>query len=150
MTLYWLALSAAILTSLAGQVLLKAGAIGDGGFFTQLFRPGKKPYDFDINQVSYNPKRAQAVGFSNSYYDVEQAVVSYKGSKIAGVSLRAPSRMRFQRTPKGGERETEAIELAPRPAYVLSGAARWSWQHMIPPQKELRYSLTFRTLRSGR
>jgi multidrug transporter EmrE-like cation transporter len=38
-TLYWLALSAAILTSLAGQVLLKAGAIGDGGFFTQLFRP---------------------------------------------------------------------------------------------------------------
>jgi len=51
--------------------------------FTQLFKPGSKPYDFDINQVSYNPKRAKAVGFSNSYYDVEQAVVSYKGSKIA-------------------------------------------------------------------
>ena len=69
------------------------------------------------------------------------------GSKIAGASFAAPSRMRFQRTPKGGERETEAIELAPRSAYVLSGAARWSWQHMIPPQKELRYSITFRTLR---
>ena len=39
MTLYWLALAAAILTSLGGQVLLKAGAIGDGGFLTQLFRP---------------------------------------------------------------------------------------------------------------
>ena len=51
--------------------------------FTQLFKPGSKPYDFDINQVSYNPKRAKAVGFSGSYYDVEQAVVSYKGSKIA-------------------------------------------------------------------
>jgi DNA oxidative demethylase len=69
------------------------------------------------------------------------------GSKIAGVSLLAPSRMRFQRTPKGGSRETHAIELAPRSAYVLSGPARWSWQHMIPPQKELRYSITFRTLR---
>jgi polar amino acid transport system substrate-binding protein len=51
--------------------------------FTQLFKPGSKDYDFDINQVSYNPKRAQAVGFSDSYYPVEQAVVTYKGSKIA-------------------------------------------------------------------
>ena len=57
--------------------------------FTQLFRPGTKPYDFDINQVSYNPKRAKAVGFSDSYYDVEQAVVSYKGSKIAGATTLA-------------------------------------------------------------
>jgi len=71
------------------------------------------------------------------------------GSKIAGVSLLAPSRMRFQRTPRGGEREPHATELAPRSAYVLSGPARWSWQHMIPPQKELRYSITFRTLRRG-
>jgi alkylated DNA repair dioxygenase AlkB len=68
------------------------------------------------------------------------------GSKIAGVSLLAPSRMRFQRRVKG-ERETHAVELAPRSAYVLSGPARWSWQHMIPAQKELRCSITFRTLR---
>jgi alkylated DNA repair dioxygenase AlkB len=68
------------------------------------------------------------------------------GSKIAGVSLGTPSRMRFQRT-LTGERETHAVELAPRSAYVLSGPARWSWQHSIPAQKELRYSLTFRTLR---
>ena len=39
MTIYWLALVAAILTSLGGQVLLKAGAIGEGGFLTQVFRP---------------------------------------------------------------------------------------------------------------
>jgi multidrug transporter EmrE-like cation transporter len=38
-TIYWLALVAAILTSLGGQVLLKAGAIGEGGFLTQVFRP---------------------------------------------------------------------------------------------------------------
>jgi alkylated DNA repair dioxygenase AlkB len=71
------------------------------------------------------------------------------GSKIAGVSLAAGCRMRFQRT-VGGERSTAAVELAPRSAYLLSGKARWSWQHSIPATKELRYSVTFRTLkRSG-
>jgi alkylated DNA repair dioxygenase AlkB len=68
------------------------------------------------------------------------------GSKIAGVSLRAPCRMRFQRTLKNKPRETYALELTPRSAYVLSGPARRSWQHSIPATKELRYSVTFRTL----
>jgi alkylated DNA repair dioxygenase AlkB len=68
------------------------------------------------------------------------------GSKIAGVSLLAPCRMRFQRT-VNGERATAAVDLAPRSAYVLSGKARWSWQHSIPATKALRYSITFRTLR---
>jgi alkylated DNA repair dioxygenase AlkB len=68
------------------------------------------------------------------------------GSKIAGVSLLAPSRMRFQRTVQG-ERSVGELELAPRSAYVLSGKARWSWQHSIPATKALRYSVTFRTLR---
>jgi len=36
---YWLALGAAISVSLFGQVLLKAGADGEGGFLAQLFRP---------------------------------------------------------------------------------------------------------------
>ncbi len=34
----WLVLAAAICTSMTGQVLLKAGTLGEGGFFTQLFR----------------------------------------------------------------------------------------------------------------
>ena len=68
------------------------------------------------------------------------------GSRIVGVSLRAPSRMRFQRT-VGGARETAEVELAPRSAYVLSGKARWSWQHSIPAARDLRYSVTFRTLK---
>jgi len=36
---HWLALAAAICTSLVGQVLLKAGAGGEGGFLAQLLRP---------------------------------------------------------------------------------------------------------------
>jgi small multidrug resistance pump len=39
MTSYWLALAAAISVSLLGQVLLKTGAGGEGGFLAQLFRP---------------------------------------------------------------------------------------------------------------
>ena len=70
------------------------------------------------------------------------------GSRIAGVSLRAPCRMRFQRT-VGGVRRVAHLDLAPRSAYLLSGAARWSWQHSIPATKDLRYSVTFRTLRRG-
>jgi alkylated DNA repair dioxygenase AlkB len=71
------------------------------------------------------------------------------GSRIAGVSLAAPCRMRFQRKIKG-EREVAAVELEPRSAYVLSGKARWSWQHSIPEAKQLRYSVTFRTLKRDR
>jgi polar amino acid transport system substrate-binding protein len=51
--------------------------------FNQSFRPGDKPFDFDINQISFNTERAQAVDFSDSYYDVEQAIVTVEGSKIA-------------------------------------------------------------------
>jgi polar amino acid transport system substrate-binding protein len=51
--------------------------------FNQSFRPGPKKFDFDINQISYLPERATAVDFSDSYYDVEQAIVTVEGSKIA-------------------------------------------------------------------
>jgi polar amino acid transport system substrate-binding protein len=51
--------------------------------FNQSFRPGPKKFDFDINQISYLPERAKAVDFSDSYYDVEQAIVTVQGSKIA-------------------------------------------------------------------
>jgi alkylated DNA repair protein (DNA oxidative demethylase) len=42
------------------------------------------------------------------------------------------------------------LTLEPRSGYVLAGEARRSWQHSIPPAKELRYSITFRTLRRQR
>src|SRR4051795_2221670 len=34
--------------------------------FTKAYAPGKKSFDFDINQVSYTPARAKVVTFSNS------------------------------------------------------------------------------------
>jgi polar amino acid transport system substrate-binding protein len=53
--------------------------------FNKAFAPGSKSFDFDINQISYTPARAKVVDFSTSYYDVNQALVVLKGSKIAGV-----------------------------------------------------------------
>ena len=50
--------------------------------FSSSYAPGPKKFDFDINEVSYTAQRAQAVTFSNSYYDVQQAIVALKGSKI--------------------------------------------------------------------
>ena len=38
--------------------------------------------------------------------------------------------------------------LEPRSLYIISGAARSAWQHHIPPTKQLRYSITMRTVRS--
>jgi alkylated DNA repair dioxygenase AlkB len=65
---------------------------------------------------------------------------------VIGVSLGGSSRLRFQRG-KGDERRVWELQLEPRSGYVLAGKARSSWQHSIPPTKELRYSITFRTLR---
>ena len=53
--------------------------------FDKSFAPGKKSFDFDINQISYTPARAKVVDFSASYYDVNQAIVVNKGTKIASV-----------------------------------------------------------------
>jgi polar amino acid transport system substrate-binding protein len=57
--------------------------------FNNSFAPGKKAFDFDINQISYTPQRARVVDFSDSYYDVNQAVAVNKGTKIATVTTAA-------------------------------------------------------------
>jgi polar amino acid transport system substrate-binding protein len=54
--------------------------------FAQSFAPGPAAFDFDIQQISYSAKRAQAVDFSESYYDVNQAVVVVKGTPIASAT----------------------------------------------------------------
>jgi polar amino acid transport system substrate-binding protein len=53
--------------------------------FNKSFAPGRKSFDFDINQISFTPARAKVVDFSVSYYDVNQAIVVNKGTKIASI-----------------------------------------------------------------
>ena len=69
------------------------------------------------------------------------------GPKIVGISLVSACRLRL-RQPKLDPPPSYELELEPRSGYVLGGEARSAWQHSIPPTKELRYSLTFRTLRN--
>jgi len=51
--------------------------------FNQSYAPGPKNFDFYLAQVSVTKKRAQAVDFSSSYYDVNQAIVALKTDKYA-------------------------------------------------------------------
>lgn len=67
---------------------------------------------------------------------------------VIGISLLSPARMRLK--PYRKEGKIVSVTLAPRAIYVLSGSARWQWQHSIPPQEKLRYSITFRTLREAK
>jgi len=67
---------------------------------------------------------------------------------VAGVSLLSACRMRFRRYPPAPREKSLAIDLAPRSAYRMEGEARWGWQHSVPPVPSLRYSITFRTLRT--
>jgi polar amino acid transport system substrate-binding protein len=60
--------------------------------FSSSYAPGPKKFDFDINEISYTPQRAQAVTFSNSYYDVQQAIVALKGTKI--VTQHSPAQLK--------------------------------------------------------
>jgi alkylated DNA repair dioxygenase AlkB len=72
---------------------------------------------------------------------------------VIGISLGAPCRMRFReysrvRSKKLNRDEVLSIELQPRSIYLMSGASRESWQHSIPPVKELRCAVMMRTLRA--
>ena len=46
--------------------------------------PGEKNFDFNLQQFSITEERSKVVDFSSPYYTAPQAIVSYKGSKIAG------------------------------------------------------------------
>jgi len=52
--------------------------------FNASFAPGRKKFDFDINQISITPERRKAVDFSAGYFTVNQAVVALNSSPVAG------------------------------------------------------------------
>lgn len=79
------------------------------------------------------------------------------GRVIAGISLLGACRMKLRPYVSPGDlrsgvahtlrRATHQIELEPRSAYLITDVARRDYEHHIPPTKELRYSITFRTLK---
>ena len=76
---------------------------------------------------------------------------------VAGVSLLSSCRMKFRpywppraqaNTPGGRRTATHEITLARRSAYLMTAESRSAYEHHIPAVTALRYSITFRTLRS--
>ena len=54
--------------------------------FDAAIAPGPKTFDFNLQQYSITDERKQVVDFSSPYYKSNQAIVSFKGSKIDGVT----------------------------------------------------------------
>lgn len=68
--------------------------------------------------------------------------------RIVGISLGAATVMRFRRR-DGARFERLNLPLAPNSAYLLDGPARNHWEHSLPEARALRYSITFRNLRTA-
>jgi polar amino acid transport system substrate-binding protein len=54
--------------------------------FEQAFAPGEKPFDFHMAQISATAERAQAVTFSDPYFDSNQAVLALTTNDIIGAT----------------------------------------------------------------
>jgi polar amino acid transport system substrate-binding protein len=60
--------------------------------FNPSIAPGPKNFDFNIQQVSFNPQRAKAVSFSRSYFQENQSIVGLEGTPITSAKTFADLR----------------------------------------------------------
>jgi alkylated DNA repair dioxygenase AlkB len=128
-------------------------------------------YDFSAGRAApadplpayLEPLRARAAAFAGlpvealqqcliNRYEPEAGVGWHRDrpvfGEVVGVSLLAPALFRMRR--REGDRWTRVnLTVEPRSAYVLRGQAREQWEHSVPPVDALRYSVTFRTLRTA-
>ena len=125
-------------------------------------------YDFDDASFSpaepipdwLVPAREKAAAFAGieaeefvhvllARYDPEAGIGWHRDrdvfDQVVGISLGTPAILRFRRRRPGGF-DRANLEVAPRSAYLLSGEARWDWEHRITPGDQLRFSITFRAL----
>ncbi len=67
--------------------------------------------------------------------------------EVVGISLLSPCVFRMRREVTKRKWERVNLVAEPRSAYLLSGPARYEWEHSIPQMEALRYSITFRNVR---
>ncbi|MGI8888192.1 MAG: transporter substrate-binding domain-containing protein [Nocardioidaceae bacterium] len=60
--------------------------------FNKSYAPGDKNFDFDINQISTTPARAEVVDFSDGYYQAAQAVIALEEAEFADAASLADLR----------------------------------------------------------
>jgi alkylated DNA repair dioxygenase AlkB len=125
----------------SGRRLMKADAIPDyllplrekAASFAAL-----KPEDFQhVLILEYGP--GAGIGWHR-----DKAVFG----EVVGISLLSPCVFRMRREVAKRKWERMNLVAEPRSAYFLSGPARFEWEHSISQMDALRYSITFRTLRS--
>jgi alkylated DNA repair dioxygenase AlkB len=68
---------------------------------------------------------------------------------VIGVSLGSLCTFRFRRK-RGPKWERYSLTAEPCSVYLMRGPSRWDWEHSIPAVEDLRYSVTFRSLRAPR
>ena len=54
--------------------------------FTAAFQPGPKPFDWHMAQISIREERAEAVDFSDPYFDASQSLVANAGTEITQIT----------------------------------------------------------------
>lgn len=54
--------------------------------FDEAIQPGAKGFDFNLQQYTISPERAESVTFSDPYYTSNQAIVALAGSAAEGVT----------------------------------------------------------------
>lgn len=54
--------------------------------FELAFAPGAKPFDFHLAQISIRPRRAEAVDFSETYLDANQAILALTSNAMVGAT----------------------------------------------------------------
>jgi alkylated DNA repair dioxygenase AlkB len=69
---------------------------------------------------------------------------------IVGISLHTDCvfKLRLQEKAKQNRKSVIAFTAQRRSMYIIQGTARTEWQHSTSPVKEVRYSITLRTLRA--
>jgi alkylated DNA repair dioxygenase AlkB len=71
---------------------------------------------------------------------------------VAGISLLSDCTFKLRPHDKNKQKRSATISLPVRrrSLYIMQGESRSEWEHATAPVKEVRYSITLRTLRNGR
>ena len=100
----------AVAYAIADQLGFDRADIDWGGGAVQPSYARGQDFDFDVNQISITPKRAEQVDFSSSYYTANQAVVAAKDSEAANASLARRSRRAPRSASCVGTTSLDAVE----------------------------------------
>jgi alkylated DNA repair dioxygenase AlkB len=130
----------------------------DWNFQTRVLTKGKeipKQFEFLIKKVSekISSPNIQFAELLLTEYPIGSVINWHRDAPpfdiIAGISLLSDCTFRFRPYDKVKQSRKAIISfpLQRRSLYIMSGRSRTDWEHSIPAVKEVRYSITLRTLK---